>query len=140
MIINKVLNNNVITIINENEEEAVVMGRGIAFQKKKGDAIDEEKVDKIFVLKNKSINNKLVELIKDIPAENLEIAEEIIEYAENTLETNLNENVYLTLTDHISFSISRPKQNLEIKKVLNSYMIVWRQLYKPKLKGIITTE
>ena len=41
MLINKVLNNNVITIINEDNEEAVVMGRGIAFQKKKGDAIDE---------------------------------------------------------------------------------------------------
>lgn len=118
MIINKVLNNNVITIINENEEEAVVMGRGIAFQKKKGDAIDEEKVDKIFVLKNKSINNKLVELIKDIPVENLEVAEEIIKYAENVLEIKLNENIYLTLTDHISFAISRYKQNLEMKNVL----------------------
>ena len=41
MIINKVLNNNVVTIISENSEEAVVMGRGIAFQKKKGDEIDE---------------------------------------------------------------------------------------------------
>lgn len=118
MLINKVLNNNVITIINENDEEAVVMGRGIAFQKKKGDAIDEEKVDKIFVLKNKSINNKLVELIKDIPVENLEIAEEVIKYAEEKLATKLNENIYLTLTDHISFSVSRYKNHLEMKNVL----------------------
>ena len=98
MLINKVLNNNVVTSINENGEEAVVMGRGIAFQKKKGDVIDEEKVDKIFVLKNKSINNKLVELIKDTPSENLEVAEEI--------------------TDHISFAVSRYKSNLEMKNVL----------------------
>lgn len=118
MLINKVLNNNVITIINEDNEEAVVMGRGIAFQKKKGDAIDEEKIDKIFVLKNRSINNKLVELIKDIPVENLEIAEEIIKYAEEKLATKLNENIYLTLTDHISFSVLRYKSNLEMKNVL----------------------
>ncbi|MGG7143090.1 BglG family transcription antiterminator LicT [Clostridium nigeriense] len=118
MFINKVLNNNVITIINENNEEAVVMGRGIAFQKKKGDAIDEEKVDKIFVLKNKNINNKLVELINDIPAENLEMTEEIIKHAEDILEIKLNENIYLTLTDHISFALSRYKSNLEIKNVL----------------------
>ncbi|MBD7914376.1 PRD domain-containing protein [Clostridium sp. Sa3CUN1] len=118
MLINKVLNNNVITIINEDNEEAVVMGRGIAFQKKKGDAIDEEKIDKIFVLKNKSINNKLVELIKDIPVENLEIAEEIIKYAEEKLATKLNENIYLTLTDHISFSVLRYKSHLEMKNVL----------------------
>ncbi|EOR27872.1 MULTISPECIES: PRD domain-containing protein [Clostridium] len=118
MIINKVLNNNVITIINENNEESVVMGRGIAFQKKKGDEIDQEKVDKIFVLKNKSINDKLIALVNDISVENLEIAEEVIKYAEKKLDTKLNENIYLTLTDHISFSINRYKSNLEMKNVM----------------------
>lgn len=118
MVINKVLNNNVITIINENDEESVVMGRGIAFQKKKGDEVDEEKVDKIFVLKNKSINEKLITLVNDIPVENLEIAEEVIKYAEEKLHTKLNENIYLTLTDHISFSINRYKNNLEMKNVM----------------------
>lgn len=118
MIVNKVLNNNVITIINENDEEAVVMGRGIAFQKKKGDEVDKDKIDKIFVLKNKSINEKLIALVKDIPVENLEIAEEIINYAEEKLGTKLNENIYLTLTDHISFSINRYENNLEMKNVM----------------------
>lgn len=118
MLINKVLNNNVITIINDNDEEAVVMGRGIAFQKKKGEEVDEEKIDKIFVLKNKSINDKLIELVKDIPVENLEIAEEIIKYAEQNLNTKLNENIYLTLTDHISFAINRYENNLEMKNVM----------------------
>ena len=118
MLINKVLNNNVITIINENDEEAVVMGRGIAFQKKKGDEVDKDKIDKIFVLKNKSINEKLIALVKDIPVENLEIAEEVINYAEEKLGTKLNENIYLTLTDHISFSINRYENNLEMKNVM----------------------
>ncbi|MDI9218290.1 BglG family transcription antiterminator LicT [Clostridium tertium] len=118
MLINKVLNNNVITIINENNEESVVMGRGIAFQKKKGDEVDKEKVDKIFVLRNKSINDKLIALVNDIPVENLEIAEEVIKYAEEKLGTKLNENIYLTLTDHISFSINRYKNNLEMKNVM----------------------
>lgn len=118
MIINKVLNNNVVTIINENGEEAVVMGRGLAFQKKKGDEIDENKIEKIFVLENKSINEKLLTLVNDIPAKYLEIAEDIIKYAENKLSTKLNENVYLTLTDHISFAISRAEKNLEIKNAM----------------------
>ena len=87
MIINKVLNNNVVTIISENSEEAVVMGRGIAFQKKKGDEIDESKIEKIFVLENKSINEKLLTLVNDIPAKYLEVAENIIKYAENKLGT-----------------------------------------------------
>ena len=118
MIINKVLNNNVVTIINENDEEAVVMGRGLAFQKKKGDEIDEDKIEKIFVLENKSINQKLLTLVNDIPAKYLEIAEDIIKYAEDKLNKKLNENIYLTLTDHISFAISRAEKNLEIKNAM----------------------
>ena len=118
MLINKVLNNNVVTIINENNQESVVMGRGIAFQKKKGDEIDEDKVDKIFILENKSINDKLITLVNDIPVENLEVAEEIVKYAEEKLNTKLNENIYLTLTDHIGFSISRYENNLEMKNVM----------------------
>ena len=118
MIINKVLNNNVVTIISENGEEAVVMGRGLAFQKKKGDEIDESKIEKIFVLENKSINEKLLTLVNDIPAKYLEVTEEIIKYAENKLNTKLNENIYLTLTDHISFAISRFEKNLEIKNAM----------------------
>ena len=118
MIINKVLNNNVVTIISENGEEAVVMGRGLAFQKRKGDEIDESKIEKIFVLENKSINEKLLTLVNDIPAKYLEIAEDIIKYAENKLSTKLNENIYLTLTDHISFAISRAEKNLEIKNAM----------------------
>lgn len=117
MLINKVLNNNVVTII-DNNQESVVMGRGIAFQKKKGDEIDEDKIEKIFILKDKSINKKLIDLINDISVENLQIVEEIIKYAENKLDTKLNENIYLTLTDHIGFAISRLKNNLEMKNAL----------------------
>ena len=32
--------------------------------------------------------------------------------------TKLNENIYLTLTDHISFAISRAEKNLEIKNAM----------------------
>ncbi|WP_286907046.1 BglG family transcription antiterminator LicT [Clostridium sp. UBA1652] len=129
MLISKVLNNNVVTIKNEDNQESVVMGRGIAFQKKKGDEIDEEKIDKIFVLKNKSINDKLITLVNDIPAEYLEVSEEVIKYAEEMLNTKLNENIYLTLTDHISFSINRYNNNLEMKNVM-----LWdiKRLHKPE--------
>lgn len=118
MLINKVLNNNVITVINEADEEVVVMGRGIAFQKKKSDKVDEGKIEKIFVLKNNSINDKLLELVEDIPADILEISEKVIKYAEEKLGAKLNENIYLTLTDHISFSLNRYKNDIEVKNVM----------------------
>lgn len=127
MKIYKVLNNNVVTILNNNDKESVVMGRGIAFQKKKGDEIDESKVEKIFVLKNNNLNDKFLKLINDIPLECIEVAEEIIQYAESNLETTLNENIYLTLTDHISFTINRYKNNMEMK---NSMLWDIKRLHK----------
>ena len=127
MKIYKVLNNNVVTILNNNDKESVVMGRGIAFQKKKGDEIDESKVEKIFVLKNNNLNDKFLKLINDIPLECIEVAEEIIQYAESKLETTLNENIYLTLTDHTSFTINRYKNNMEMK---NSMLWDIKRLHK----------
>lgn len=127
MKIYKVLNNNVVTILNNNDKESVVMGRGIAFQKKKGDEIDESKVEKIFVLKNNNLNDKFLKLINDIPLECIEVAEEIIQYVESKLETTLNENIYLTLTDHISFTINRYKNNMEMK---NSMLWDIKRLHK----------
>lgn len=91
------------------------MGRGIAFQKWRGDEVDESQIEKIFVTENKSVNEKLLALVNDIPVKYLEISEEIIKYAEDRLDTKLNENIYLTLTDHISFAINRYENNLEGK-------------------------
>ena len=45
----KILNNNVVTVI-DHKQEKVIMGRGIAYQASIGDTLDESKIQKIFVL------------------------------------------------------------------------------------------
>lgn len=126
MLIYKVLNNNAVTII-KNEKECVVMGRGIAFQKKKGDLIDESKINKVFVLDSKSNTDKLINLISEIPIEYIQVAEEIVNYAEETLDKKLNETIYLTLTDHINFAVTRYKENIMLRS-----SILWeiKKFYK----------
>ena len=59
MKISRVINNNVICVINESNEELVLMGSGIAFQKKKGDEVDESKIEKEFSISNKNVTSKL---------------------------------------------------------------------------------
>ena len=49
MVIEKVLNNNVV-VVRENDVEKIVMGRGLAFQKRAGDEFDEDLIDKTFIL------------------------------------------------------------------------------------------
>ncbi len=46
MQIAKVLNNNVVVVLDEHRREQVVMGRGLAFQKRPGDVLDDSKIEK----------------------------------------------------------------------------------------------
>ena len=100
-----------VTILNNNDKESVVMGRGIAFQKKKGDEIDDTKVEKIFVLENNNVNDKFLKLINDILVECIEVAEEIISYAEENLETTLNQDMPDLLISNYSLIDSSYNEN-----------------------------
>ena len=53
----KILNNNVAVVMDENGQEKIVMGRGICYKKKPGDAILEEEIDKTFFLHNQTISD-----------------------------------------------------------------------------------
>lgn len=59
MYIEKVLNNNAFISLDENGDEIIVMGKGIAFGKKGNQKVDLTNLNyKIFSCKNKNINNK----------------------------------------------------------------------------------
>ncbi|SER93347.1 transcriptional antiterminator, BglG family [Gracilibacillus ureilyticus] len=106
MLIRKIFNNNVVLAEAEGDNELILMGRGIAFQKKVGDLIDKSKVDKKFV---QGLSNQLSELLVDIPQSHLDLAIEIIQNAKSKLSQKLSEYIYLTLTDHLDFAITRTK-------------------------------
>ncbi len=113
----KVINNNVVSSVNEKQNEVVVMGKGIGFQKKAGDEIDTDKVEKIFCLPEEH-TNQFEKLLEDISYELIKLAEEIIRYAENSLKKRLSKNIYVTLTDHLNFAIERQKQEIYFQNAL----------------------
>lgn len=127
LIISKVINNNVVSAYDDEQHELVIMGRGIAFQKKSGDPIDEERIEKVFSIQNKDISEKFKTLLYDIPIEYMQVCEAIIEHARTTLNKNLNDSIYVTLTDHITFAIERHQKGMDIKNAL-----LWeiKRLYK----------
>lgn len=117
--ISKVLNNNVVTTFDKSTGvEKVIMGRGIGFKKKPGESIEKGKVEKVFVIQDKSDNASFQRLVKTIPTEHVKIAEEIINMAKNILNTSFSDHIYVALTDHISFSISRNRENIKIQNPL----------------------
>lgn len=118
--ITKVINNNIVCSIDSNGKEVILRGLGIGFQKKKKDCIEEEKVEKVYRIADKEVSGKLQELLEEIPLEYVSTCTDIIDYAKQSLTRRLNDNIYITLTDHISFAIERKNQNLEYKNALLS--------------------
>jgi len=114
MIIKKIFNNNVILAKNSDKREVVVMGCGIGFRKNVGDEIDEEKVEKTFILKGKDTAEKFKLLLEDVPEDLVSICYDIIEYAQNILNVEIGEYIYVTLTDHINNAIKLSKDGLNI--------------------------
>ena len=118
MIIEKVINNNVISAYDESHREVVIMGRGIAFKKRPGDAVEEKKIEKIFILNNEDEVGKFAELLKSLPLEHLQVSADIIDYAKQVMKGRLNPNIYITLTDHINFAIEREKSGMLFQNAL----------------------
>lgn len=131
MKIHKILNNNVVVTNNELNQETVVMGRGLAFQKRVGESIDPAKIEKTFVLENHGIAEKLAKLLKDTSELYLNISSKILDYAQSLLPYKLDEYLYVALTDHISFAISRHKQGIHLK---NPMLWEIRKYYKQEFK------
>ena len=117
MEISKVLNNNVAVVI-ENNEEKIVMGRGICFKKKTGDTIEPATIDKVFYLHNQEVLSRFKELVVDIPLEYLEIGEEIMDEARLSLGKALNDNIYISMVDHIYTAVVRAKDDILVKNAL----------------------
>jgi len=124
MKIRQLLNNNVVMALDDNGDEVVVMGTGLAFKAKKGDEIPKEEVQKVFMCKE--FGSKLYELIEDIPIQYLEIAKSIIEYAETEFGWILNKQIYLALTDHLHFAVKRYKDNINLD---NPFLYEVKQYY-----------
>lgn len=125
--IKKILNNNAV-VVTDNNKEKIAIGMGIAFQKKRHDIISPSKIEKIFVMKE---NDKLQQLLLQIPEEHFDISEKIITYAEEYLGVKLNEHIHIGLTDHLSFAIERVRDGIYLKnKLLHEIKILYKKEFE----------
>ena len=118
MVIQKVINNNVISAYDENQQEVVIMGKGIGFKAHMGDTIDESRIEKVFRIENEKLSRQFQEILENIPLEHMQLTSDIISYARKNLNVQLNQSIYITLTDHINFAIQRQAQGIQLKNAL----------------------
>lgn len=114
----KRLNNNVVVAVDGDGNDQIVTGKGLGFAMEQGTIIDESRIEKIFTLKDSKDNERLQELFKTIPVEHIKLAQEIITYAKIHIGNTLQENVIVSLCDHIYMAVERKKQDIEVKNVM----------------------
>ena len=112
MLISKILNNNVV-ISEENQEEVILMGRGLAFGRKVGQEIPDELIEKKYVL---SENRR--QLLMELPAEVMEMSDKIISFAREKLQKKLKDTAFLAMADHIHGVLLRLEDDIYLKNFL----------------------
>lgn len=108
----RVIGNNFVCSEDANGQEIILRGLGIGFKKNKGDRIPAARVEKIYTLRDSGQSDRLMELIQDLPSDYFDISTHLIEAGERILGRHLSENIYITLTDHISFAVERLQKGI----------------------------
>ena len=118
MKISQILNNNV-AIVKRGSNEIIVYSKGVAFKKKPGQEITSEEIQKTYVLDSHDKLEHFSFLLSNTKDEYLQMVNQIIAYGEEKLKTCVSDYLYLTLLDHLDFTIKRIKKNQFIKSPLS---------------------
>lgn len=119
----KIFNNNVV-LAKKDEKEYILIDKGIGFNKRKGELINKDRFEKIFILE-RDIKDRFDKLILNIDEEIVGVCEEVISMISEEYE-ELDREIHVKLVDHIAFAIKRLKNNDEIE---NPFIIEIETLY-----------
>ncbi|MFD1849772.1 glucose PTS transporter transcription antiterminator GlcT [Oceanobacillus bengalensis] len=124
--VRKALNNNVLIAEDDKEAEVILIGKGIGFNRKKGESIPNDMVEKLFVLRSENERQSYIKLLPQLDDDLLQTIIDSIAIIRNNSKSILNEKVHVALTDHILFAVTRLMKGLEIK---NPFLVETKALY-----------
>ena len=125
MRIKKLINNNILCVVDKKGNELIVTGRGIGFQRHRGEFVDPALVEHTYRMEEKAEQKKLRELVEKIPIEHLALTEALIEHIKTQIPQKLNQSLLITLADHISFAIARKAQGVEFSNPLKGSIMCY---------------
>ena len=105
------LNNNVVLV--DSDKGMIVMGKGIGFKAYPGDYIDEGKIERTFVIKNKEDNDfdKLSLLLEEIPMEYIMLSDTITLNILEDTGISFNFSMVVTIANYIFSAMKRKEAN-----------------------------
>lgn len=116
--IKKSLNNSMLLVDND-QQEMILFGKGIGFNAKPGTNIDIAQVEKIFLPLSNIKGRHFLSLTDTIPSEFFDISHEILVLARSICGDKLNSVLLLTLAEHLHFAVERCRKGQTVLNKLS---------------------
>ncbi|UUX33563.1 PRD domain-containing protein [Fundicoccus culcitae] len=118
MIISQVLNNNVV-LITKNGIEKIIIGTGVGFQKKIGDEIEPDKVQKVFTIDSENSLDEISAVIRSLSSKELDIVLYIVNDFKEKTDLEISDSIFVPLADHIHYLLSRSQEGIYVSNPLH---------------------
>lgn len=135
-VIKQIFNNNAALIQIDEQSQAVAKGKGIAFEKKKGDFVDVKQIEKLFTLDSETSIKNLYFLLKDIPIDVVTATYEIIQMVREDYGIKVLDYIYITISDHIYGVYRRYKDGKYQESMLPDFSKEYPTEYKVAEKAL----
>ena len=129
--ITKILNHNsFMGIESKNDQECLIMGKGVAFGKKVGQIVSVTGDARVYSLKELTDRGEAKEIIKSVSPLCLELANEVLDQAEEEF-GKVDRSILFTMADHLDISVRRIQNGEQISNPLtDDIRIMFYKEYK----------
>ena len=129
--ITKILNHNsFMGIQSKNDQECLIMGKGVAFGKKVGQTVSVTGDARVYSLKELTDRGEAKEIIKSVSPLCLELANEVLNQAEKEF-GKVARSILSTMADHLDFAVRRIQNGEQISNPLtDDIRIMFYKEYK----------
>lgn len=129
--ITKILNHNsFMGIESKNNQECLIMGKGVAFGKKVGQTVSITGDARVYSLKELTDRGEAREIIKSVSPLCLELANEVLDQAEEEF-GKVDRSILFTMADHLDFAVRRIQNGEQISNPLtDDIRIMFYKEYK----------
>lgn len=135
MIAVKIFNNNALSTVTPDGKDAILIGLGIGFNRRPGDEIDKNKIEKIYYVQD-DMQTKFLEMLKNVDSDVMDASEKIIGLIQNN-ETKFSNKGILSLIEHISFAIERAKKGIFLPNLmLSNIKMMYSKEFELGLKSL----
>ena len=129
--ITKILNHNsFMGTESKNDQECLIMGKGVAFGKKVGQTVSVTGDARVYSLKELTDRGEAKEIIKSVSPLCLELANEVLDQAEEEF-GKVDRSILFTMADHLDFAVRRIQNGEQISNPLtDDIRIMFYKEYK----------